>query len=83
MRRTYDYVVACNSRKGEISQMEVVEDFESRQHKAVSLWLKEKRRYRNGLNRSCRRCSLATVEEGKKYKSKRQRRMGRTTRTVE
>ena len=34
--RTYDYVVASGSLKGKILQMEVVEDFESRPHKAVS-----------------------------------------------
>ena len=35
IERTYDYAIACNSLKGETSQMEV-EDFESRPHKAVS-----------------------------------------------
>ena len=34
--RTYDYVVASGSLKGKMSLMEVVEDFESRTHKAVS-----------------------------------------------
>ena len=33
---TYDYDVASGSLKGKISQMEVVEDFESRPHKVVS-----------------------------------------------
>ena len=33
---TSDYVIACNSLKGNIAQMEVVEDFESRPPKAVS-----------------------------------------------
>ena len=36
IERTYDYVEANGSLKGKISQMEVVEDFESRPHKAVS-----------------------------------------------
>ena len=36
IERTYDYVVANGSLKGKILQMEVVEDFESRPHKAVS-----------------------------------------------
>ena len=36
IERTYDYVVASGSLKGKILQMEVVEDFESRPHKAVS-----------------------------------------------
>ena len=44
--------------------MKVAEDFESRPHKAVLLWLKEKRRYRNGMSRCCRGCFLVTVEEG-------------------
>ena len=35
IERTYDYVVASGSLKGNILQMEVVEDFESRPHKAV------------------------------------------------
>ena len=36
IERTYDYVVASGSLKGKIVQMEVVEDFESRPHEAVS-----------------------------------------------
>ena len=36
IERTYDYVVASGSLKGNISQMEVVEDFESRPHEAVT-----------------------------------------------
>ena len=36
IERTYDYVIASGSLKGKISQMEVVEDVESRPHKAVS-----------------------------------------------
>ena len=36
IEKVYDYVIACTSLKGKISQMEVVEDFESRPHKAVS-----------------------------------------------
>ena len=46
-----------------LSQMEVMEDFESRPHRAVSFCLKVKRRYRHGTRRSCRRCCLVTVEE--------------------
>ena len=35
--KVYDYVIACNSlKRKKISQMNVVEDFESRPHKAVS-----------------------------------------------
>ena len=36
IERTYDYVVANGRLKGKISQEEVVEDFESRPHEAVS-----------------------------------------------
>ena len=35
-KETVDCVIACNSLRGTISQVEVVEDFESRPHKAVS-----------------------------------------------
>ena len=35
IEKVYDYVLACNRLKGKISQMEVVEDFVSRPHKAV------------------------------------------------
>ena len=37
MEKVYDYVTACNSLKGKISKMKVIEDFESRPHKAVYL----------------------------------------------
>ena len=36
VEKVYDYIIACNSLKGNISQMKVVEVFESRPHKAVS-----------------------------------------------
>ena len=36
IRKVYDNVIACNGLQGKISQMEVVEDFELRPHKAVS-----------------------------------------------
>ena len=36
LEKFYDYALACNSQKRQISPMEVVEDFESRPHKAVS-----------------------------------------------
>ena len=45
--------------------MKVVEDFESRPHRSsVLVWSRETRRYRNGMNRRCRRCFQASVEEG-------------------
>ena len=34
IEKVYDYVIACNSLKGSILQMEMVEDLESRPHKA-------------------------------------------------
>ena len=58
VEKVYDFVIA-----GEISQMEVAEDFESKPHKAVSFVIKEERRCRNGMSRSCRRCFLVIVEE--------------------
>ena len=36
IERIYDFVTACDSLEGNISQMKVVGDFESRPHKAVS-----------------------------------------------
>ena len=36
VEKVYDYVIACSSPKGEITQMKVVEDFHSRPHKAVT-----------------------------------------------
>ena len=36
VEKVHYYVIACKSLKGEISQMKVVEDFESRPHKAGS-----------------------------------------------
>ena len=44
--------------------MKVVENFESRPHKAVSFVVERERRYRNAMSRSCRRCCLVTVEAG-------------------
>ena len=36
VEKAYDYVMACSSPKGRISDMQVIEDFESRPHKAVT-----------------------------------------------
>ena len=36
VEKVYDYVIACNSQKGKISKKKVIEDFESRPHKAVT-----------------------------------------------
>ena len=46
VERTYDCVIACRSLRGEKSLMKVVEDFESRPHKAISFvverWTEQK-----------------------------------------
>ena len=34
--RTRDYVIACHSLRGKVSQLQMVEDFDSRPHKAES-----------------------------------------------
>ena len=65
IEKVYDYVIACNSLKGEISKMKVVEDFESRPHEAV-IFAVERGRERQEWNeqKNCRRRCLDTVEEG-------------------
>ena len=55
IEKVYDYVIAYNSLKGKISQMEVVEDFESRPHKVVSFVAK--RRCRSELTKVLLGCS--------------------------
>ena len=82
LERTCDYVVASGSLKGNILPMEVVEDFESTPHKAVSFFGK-KREGDKGVER-------AEAAEGawlqwrkvarKEHKRERQRRR-RATRT--
>ena len=51
VEKVYDYVIACNSLKGKISQMKVVEDFESRPHKPVS-FVVERGKGDTGMERS-------------------------------
>ena len=36
MEKVFDYVIACSRLKGRISDIMVIEDFESRPHKAVT-----------------------------------------------
>ena len=43
IERTCDFVIASGSLQGKISQMEVVEDFESRPHKVVSFVVKREK----------------------------------------
>ena len=74
IEKVYDYVVECNSLKGNVSQMEVVEDFESRPRKAVSFLVeKERRRQWNGASRRCRRCCLVKWRKVARKKHKRSR----------
>ena len=49
VEKVYDYVIACNSLKGKISQMQVVEDLKSRPHKAVT-FVVERRKERQEWN---------------------------------
>ena len=50
IEKIYD-VIACNSFYGKISQMEVVEDFESRPHKAAS-FVVERQKGDKGMERA-------------------------------
>ena len=50
VEKVYDHVIDCNSLRGNISQMNAVEDDESRPHKAVSFAL-EKGKGRNGTSK--------------------------------
>ena len=52
IERTNDYVIASGCLKGKILQMEVVEDFESRPHKAVSFVVEREKEIREW---SCQR----------------------------
>ena len=47
IERTYDHVLASRILQRKIKNMEVVEDFESRPHKAVTFLWKETRRFGN------------------------------------
>ena len=63
VEKVYDYVIASCGLKGKISDMKVIEDFESRPHKAVTFVSKEERKDRNGTSKNCRRRYLVTLEE--------------------
>ena len=45
IEKVSDNVIACDSLKGTISKMKVVEDFESRPHKAVCIVVERKKRW--------------------------------------
>ena len=51
MEKVYDHVTACSSLKGRISDMKVMEDFESRPHKAVT-FCSRKRKGKTGMERA-------------------------------
>ena len=42
IEKIYEFAIACDSLKGIISQMEAVENFQSRPHKAVQEWNEQK-----------------------------------------
>ena len=63
IEKVCDYVVACDSIQGRITQIEVVGDFECRPHKAVSFVVERGKESRSGKSKRCRRRFLATAEE--------------------
>ena len=81
IEKVHDHVIACDSLKGKISQVEVVEDFESRAHKAVS-FLVESEKEIKGVQRAEAAEGAALLQWRKvarqKHKKKRQRRRGAT-----
>ena len=62
VEKVFDYVIACSSLKGRISDMQVIEDFESRPHKAVT-FVVERRKAGMERAKKCRRRCLDTAEE--------------------
>ena len=66
MERVYDHVIACNSLKGK-----VIEDFESRPHKAVTIVVE-----RGKVSKECRMSYLDTVKHRRKRLGRRRGRRG-------
>ena len=64
VEKVFDYVIACSSLTGIISDMQVIEDFESRPHKAIFVVERGKGRQESGTSKNCRRRFQDTVEEG-------------------
>ena len=54
MENENDYVIDCSSQKGRISDMKVVEDFESRPHTQRGHLCSRKRRGKTGMERAKR-----------------------------
>ena len=53
VEKVYAYVFACSSLKGRISDTQVIEDFESRPHKAVTFVVQRaKRKGKAGMERT-------------------------------
>ena len=79
IEKVCDYVVACNSLKGKISQMEVVEDLELRPHKAVSFLIESEKEMQEWSEQKLPKV-LPGYSGGRfartKHKRKRQRRRG-------
>ena len=71
-RHMNDYVTACNSLKGLISDMQVTADFETRPHKAVT-FVAKKSQGRNGTSKNCRRRYLDTAEEDYQEKARKRK----------
>ena len=60
--RTHDYVIACTSLQSCMRDMEVVEDLESRAHKAISVAVQKNTRCRNSMCKKCLRPSQGSAE---------------------
>ena len=52
VEKVYDYVIACSSLKGGISDMKVIEYFESRPHKAATFFFNRKRKGKEGMEQA-------------------------------
>ena len=71
--RVCDYVKACRSQTWKFSDVKVIEDFESRPHKAVTFVVKRGKENRNGTSKNCRRRHGDTVEEGYQEKARKRK----------
>ena len=78
--RTYDYVIASHGLQVKIKNMEVVEDFESRPHKAVTFLVERDTESRRAVTRKCHKRFQDSAVEGCQEESrwqKQKRRRGR------
>ena len=68
--KTYGFVIACNCLRRKISQMEVVEDFESGPHKAVSFVMEGEKELQEWFEQALpgRNTKEAGGEEGEKMR---------------